>query len=67
MIKKTIAILFIGFAFLSCKEVQKSSASITTESLNEQAQSYLSDYNELIDTLSFYHPALNEFTSKPDF
>ena len=67
MNKKTIAILFIGYAFLSCKEVQNPSASITTESLNEQAQSYLSDYAELIDTLSFYHPALNEFTSKPDF
>ncbi len=50
------------FCFSSCKgqEVKK-------EELNEKAQNYLADYNELIDTLTTYHPALYEFTSKSDF
>ncbi|MFL0351938.1 S41 family peptidase [Xanthomarina sp. GH4-25] len=50
------------FCFSSCKrhEVEK-------EKLNELAQNYLADYNELIDTLTTYHPALYEFTSKADF
>mgnify|MGYP000253525373 CR=1 FL=1 len=48
--------------FSSCKEKE-----IKKETLNEQAQNYLADYNEFIDTLTTYHPALYEFTSKSAF
>ncbi|WP_347375065.1 S41 family peptidase [Aequorivita sp. Q41] len=67
MINKTIAFLIIGLAILSCKNDQKKSDENKREPLNKHAQNYLADYNELIDTLSTYHPALYEFTSKADF
>lgn len=43
--------------FFSCKK----------EPLNQQTQKYLADYNEFIDTLTTYHPALYEFTDKTTF
>lgn len=67
MIKKIIAFLIIGLAILSCNNTQKNSNKNKIEKLNKQARNYLADYNELIDTLTTYHPALYEFTSKSNF
>ena len=44
-----------------------SSCSKEKDILNEQAQKYLSDYNEFVDSLTTYHPALYEFTSQDSF
>lgn len=54
----TLLLLTI-FSFLSY--------TIQGQSLNQQAQQYIADYDEFVDTLITYHPALYEFNSKENF
>lgn len=60
MYSRSTGILILSILFFS-------SCSKGKYVLNEQGQKYLSDYNEFIDSLTTYHPALYEFTSQDSF
>lgn len=60
--KKVISAL-LCFGVLICCETRVAEK----EKLNQTAQSYLYDFNQLVDTLITYHPAIYEFTPQKEF
>lgn len=57
-----IVLLIVFVSFSSCKDQL-----VKNESLTEQAQNYIDDFDEFVRTLTETHPAIYKFISQSDF